>query len=134
MERAGKARLSNRREARVLSQHCIKRLVVAPRGGLRLGSVNELGGDLSVSGIEENGVSNGRAVLVVYIAHRKLGGGLGARGRPDVDGLNGNDVGIHGGKLVVGGFGVNVIGSPADNYRYRAIGACRAYGIDGVTD
>ena len=92
---AARAVKLQRSQPGVLREHLVERLVVRPCGGLGLGGVYELRAHLSAGGVEENGVSNGGAVLVIDVPYRELGGGLGAGGRPDGYRLNGNDVGIH---------------------------------------
>ena len=120
-----------RGQSGVLGEHGIERLVARPRGGLLLGGVHELGAHLRASGVEENGVSDGGAVLIVDVANLKLRGSLGAGRGPDGDGGDGDDVGIHR-RLVVGGLGVDVVDGAADIHLDGAVGRRRRDGGDGA--
>jgi len=120
----------NRGQTRILGKNFVKRLVGGPSVGLRLGGVDELGAHLRTSGVEEHAVGNGWAALIVDVAGRELGRGLGAGRGPDRHGLHIDD-GIHR-RLVVGGLGVDVVGGAADIHLDGAVGRRRRDGGDGA--
>ena len=97
---------SERRQASVLGQHLVECLVAGPRSGLRLGGVDQLGGDLRTGSVKELTVGDGGTVHVIDVPDRKLRGALGASRSPDGNGGDG-DYGIHRERLAVGCDGLN---------------------------
>jgi hypothetical protein len=84
----------NRGQTRILGKNFVKRLVAGPSGGLSLGGIDQLGAHFRTGGVEENAVGNGGATLIVDVAGRELGRGLGAGRGPDRHGLDVDD-GLH---------------------------------------